>query len=168
MVTMGYITGPYGVLGWVKVFPYTETIDGLLNYPTWWLGREEKNWQETMLLDGYINGDKLTVKLAQCTNRNQATQLKGMKIAIPRDHLPHLPDSGEDGYYWSDLIGTTVFNLQGQKLGDVTGLLETGANDVLRVQKPNEKERLIPFIDPVIISVDLNSRRITVDWGIDY
>ena len=168
MVIMGHITGPYGVLGWVKVFPYTETPDGLLNYPTWWLSRKEKDWQETMLLDGYVNGDKLTVKLAQCASRDEATQLKGMKIAIPRNRLPHLPDSGEDGYYWSDLIGATVVNLQGQKLGNVAGLLETGANDVLRVQKLNEKERLIPFIDPVVISVDLNLRQITVDWGIDY
>lgn len=165
---MGHITGPYGVQGWVKVFPYTETPDGLLNYPTWWLSREEKGWQETMLLDGYVNGDKLTVKLAQCASRDEAAQLKGMKIAIPRNHLPHLPDSGEDGYYWSDLIGATVVNLLGQKLGNVVGLLETGANDVLRVQKLNEKERLIPFIDPVIISVDLTLRQITVDWGIDF
>ncbi len=168
MVTMGHIMGPFGVQGWVKVFPYTETIDGLLDYPTWWLERENKEWQETALMNGYINGNKLAVKLEQCVNRNEAMQLKGMQIAIPRDHLPHLPKNGEDGYYWSDLIGATVTNLQDVELGKVTGLLETGANDVLRVQKLHEKEKLIPFIDPIIIKVSLKLRQITVDWGIDF
>lgn len=168
MVTMGHIIGPFGVLGWVKIFPYTETIGGLLDYPTWWLERKDKEWQEAIVSNGYINGDKLAVKLEQCANRNEAMQLKGMQIAIPRDHLPHLPNNGEDGYYWSDLIGTTVTNLQGEELGKVTGLLETGANDVLRVQKLHEKEKLIPFIDPIIIKVNLKLRQITVDWGIDF
>ena len=168
MVTMGHIIGPFGVLGWVKIFPYTETIDGLLNYPTWWLEKKDKQWQETAITNGFINGDKLAVKLEQCANRNEAMQLKGMQIAIPRDYLPNLPDNGEDGYYWSDLIGATVTNLQGEELGIVTGLLETGANDVLRVQKSYEKEKLIPFVNPVIMKVDLKLRQITVDWGVDY
>jgi len=168
MVTMGHIIGPFGVQGWVKILPYTETIDGLLHYPTWWLEREDKEWQETALTNGYVTGDKLAAKLELCANRNEAMQLKGMQIAIPRDHLPHLPDNGEAGYYWTDLIGATVTNLQGEELGKVTGLLETGANDVLRVQKSYEKEKLIPFIDLVIIKFDLKLRQITVDWGVDF
>lgn len=165
---MGHVAGPFGVLGWIKVAPCTEAVDGLLNYPTWWLGRKDKHWQETTLSDGCINGDTLIVKFKQCTNRDEAMQFKGMQIAISRDRLPHLPDNGENGYYWTDLIGATVANLQNEELGKVTGFLETGANDVIRVQKPDEKERLVPFIDPVIIKVDLKLHQITVDWGIDY
>jgi 16S rRNA processing protein RimM len=168
MVIMGHIIGPFGVLGWIKVATYTETIDGLLKYPTWWLRETDNDWQETTLSNGYVNGDILTVKLGQCANRNEAMQLKGMQIAIPRDRLPPLSDNGEDGYYWIDLIGATVVNLQNEELGKVIGMLETGANDVLRVQETAEKERLIPYIDPVIIKVDLALRRITVDWGMDY
>ena len=62
-------------------------------------------------------------------------QLKGMQVAVPRSQLPVLSKNGEDGYYWSDLIGLEVVNLQGEELGKVTGLLETGANDVLQVQE---------------------------------
>lgn len=165
---MGHIIGPFGVLGWIKVAPYTETIDGLLKYPTWWLREKDNTWQETTLSNGYVNGDVLTVKLHHCTDRNEAMQLKGVQIAIPRDRLPPLSGNGDDGYYWIDLIGATVVNLQHEELGKVIGMLETGANDVLRVKKTAEKERLIPFIDPVIIKVDLASRQITVDWGTDY
>jgi len=90
--------------------------------------------------------------------------------------LPVLSNTGEDGYYWSDLIGLEVVNLQGESLGKVTGLLETGANDVLKVKGPkksegagkSEGERLVPFIDQVIVKVDLTASRITADWDLDY
>lgn len=168
MVVMGHIIGPFGILGWIKVAPYTEEIDGLFDYPTWWLKKDNERWQEATFCNGRIHGDTLSVKLAQYANRNEAIQLKGMQIAVPREQLPQLPENGENGYYWSDLIGSSVTNLQGEMLGKVNGLLDTGANDVLRVQKSNEKERLIPFIDPVILKIDIKLQQITVDWEIDY
>ena len=96
-------------------------------------------------------------------------KLKGMQVAVPRDLLPVLSKNGNDGYYWSDLIGLEVVNLQNEELGKVTWLLETGANDVLQVRiKEDERERLIPFVNQVIVKVDLKGCRITVDWGVDY
>ncbi len=86
-------------------------------------------------------------------------------------NCPSYPKIGEDGYYWSDLIGLEVVNLQGEELGKVVaGLLETGANDVLQVQNSKEggSERLIPFISEIIVKVDLKAGRMTVDWGMDY
>jgi 16S rRNA processing protein RimM len=81
-----------------------------------------------------------------------------------------LSGSGEDGYYWTDLIGLEVINLQGEELGKITGLFETGANHVLQVQDPAEdkKEQLIPFIGSVVVRVDMQGRCVTVDWGADW
>jgi len=168
MVIMGRVAGPYAVAGWIKVFPYTEYVDGLLDYPDWWLGSEGGEWHKFKVIEGEVHGNVLLASLERCADRDAAARLKGLKIAVPRSLLPVLPESGEEGYYWSDLIGLTVINLQGEALGEVTGLLETGANDVLQVQNPGETERLIPFIDQVIITVDLVADRITVDWGLDY
>ncbi|MDP1558588.1 MAG: ribosome maturation factor RimM [Nitrosomonas sp.] len=168
MVVMGHIIGPFGVQGLVKISPYTEHIDGLLGYSTWWLGKGDGQWREMEVTNGHVNGNTLTVKLSKCADRTEAVQFKGMQIAIPRSQLQNLSENGDDGYYWADLIGTTIINLQGEVLGKVTGLLETGANDVLQVQKPNDRERLIPYIDHVITEVDLKSLIITVDWSIDY
>ncbi len=167
---MGHITGPFGILGWVKINTYTEHVDSLLDYSTWWLGKENNPWQQVQVETGHINGNTLNAKLKTCSDRTQALQLKGMQIAIPRDQLPALPDGGESGYYWSDLIGTEVVNLANEKLGTAIGFFETGANDVLRVQHSdeNKKEILIPFIQQVVIKVDLKEARITVDWGLDY
>ena len=167
---MGHIIGPFGIHGWVKVNPYTEYIDGLLEYPSWWLRKENDEWQEVRVETGHINGNILNAKLQECTDRTQALKLKGMQIAVPRSQLPDLPEDGDSGYYWSDLVGTEVVNLEGKELGKVIGLFETGANDVLRVQCMDQegKERLIPFIGHIIVKVDLKLSRIIVDWGIDY
>lgn len=171
MVVMGHITGAFGIKGWIKVSPYTETINGLLDYSVWWLRRNEGEWREVSITNGHTAGDALTVKLEECADRNQAAKYKGMQIAVPRDHLPDLSKNGEEGYYWSDLIGSEVINIQGERLGKVTGLLETGANDVLQIHDtsgPNKKERLIPYVDSVIKEIDLASSRIIADWNSDY
>lgn len=167
---MGHIIGPFGIHGWVKINPYTEYIDGLLEYPSWWLRKENDAWQEVQVDTGHINGNLLNAKFKEYTDRTQALKLKGMQIAVPRSQLPDLPESGDNGYYWSDLVGTEVVNLKGEDLGKVIGLFETGANDVLRVQPMDQKgkEILIPFIEKIIIKVDLKLSRIIVDWGIDY
>ncbi len=183
MVVMGRISGPYGILGWIKVFPYTEYVDGLADYPVWWLGSSGSGgvgsggggkWREVKVNECAIHGNLLTASLEHCLDRTAAMRLKGLQIAVPRSQLPVLSNTGEDGYYWSDLIGLEVVNLQGESLGKVTGLLETGANDVLQVQGPkegegeSEGERLIPFINHVIVKVDLAASRITADWDLDY
>ena len=167
---MGHIVGPYGLSGWIKVFPYTEQIDGLADYPAWWLGSGDGEWHNFRVDASGVHGNRLTALLEHCADRNAAAELKGLQIAIPRSQLPALSNSGKDGYYWSDLIGLEIINQQGEALGKVTGLLETGANDVLQVQSLNEPgmERLIPFISQVIVKVDLQACRITVDWGVDY
>ncbi len=169
MIVMGHILGPFGTRGWVKVCPYTEYVDGLLQYSSWWLGIEETaNLNKAELVTGHVNGNNLNVKLAEYSDREQVFQLKGLQVAVPRSYLPVLSDE-QGGYYWSDLIGATVQNQAGEELGKVAGLLETGANDVLCIQNGSEdkKEILIPFVDRFIIEVDLKLSRITVDWGKD-
>ncbi|MEO6823223.1 MAG: ribosome maturation factor RimM [Nitrosospira sp.] len=170
MVVMGHVIGPFGVLGWLKIFPYTEYVSGLLDYPIWWLGVGNGEWREVRVVECDVHGRMLTAMLEHYSDRNAAMKLKGMQVAIPRSLLPALSKTGKDGYYWSDLIGLEVVNLQSEVLGKVAGLLETGANDVLQVKnlKEDGRERLIPFVAQVVIEVDLKACRIMVDWGMDY
>ena len=76
----------------------------------------------------------------------------------------YFPEADEDEYYWRDLIGMAVSDLQGSRLGSVKELLETGANDVLVVSLESGGEELIPFVAQVVQSVDTQKRQITVDW----
>lgn len=85
------------------------------------------------------------------------------EIGVRRDQLPA---TAPDEYYWNDLLGLKVVNLQDEPLGQVDHLIETGANDVLVVK--GERERLIPFVlHRVVIRVDLEVGVIQVDWDKD-
>ncbi len=165
LVMMGKIAAPYGVLGWVKVLPDTEALDGLLQYATWQVGRED-DWQSYVPVNAKVHNDVLLVKLRGVDDRDAAFALKGKLVAVPRNELPMPKD---DEYYWSDLIGLNVNNLQEIDFGEVTDVFETGANDVLVVtDKTTKQERLIPFIDQVILKVDLDAKLIQVDWDADF
>lgn len=163
-VVMGRVAAPYAVKGWLKVQPFTEYVDGLLDYPTWWLGRKS-TWQEYRVLEGKVHGQTLLVQLEGVDDRDAAERMQGMDIAVMREELP----AAEEGeYYWDDLIGLAVVNLEGVTLGKVTGLLETGAHEVLRVKDEGGEERLIPFVEAYVREVDTAAGRIEVDWGLDY
>jgi 16S rRNA processing protein RimM len=164
MVVMGKVVGAQGILGWVKVQTFTEYLDSLLDYKTWFVGNEQE-WRPLEVLEANVHGGKVLIaKLQGIADRAAAEKYKGLLIAVPRDSLPEQPE-GE--YYWSDLIGLTVENLEGVNFGTVDSLLETGANDVL-VVKGESGEKLIPFIDSVIKQVSLKDKTIRVDWQADY
>jgi 16S rRNA processing protein RimM len=162
LVVMGRIAAPFGILGWVKVQPFTEEVSGLLDFPVWNLGRGEQ-WREVKVLETEAHHKTLVARLDGCNDRDAAAALKGLEVAVPRAALP---EAADNEYYWSDLVGLEVVNVQGEVLGKVTEVLETGANDVLVVA--GERERLLPFIAQVILDVDLAAGRINVDWGADY
>jgi 16S rRNA processing protein RimM len=185
MVVMGRVVAPYGVYGWVKVKPDTEVIDGLFDYDTWWLGKENQ-WREVEVETAKVHADLLLVKLAGIEDRDMAVKLKGQLVAVPRSELPDL--DSEDEYYWSDLISLTVTNTKGIILGVIVDVFETGANDVIVVRAeqeavsaaPNDtrldktkkvakpEEKLLPFIADVVLKVDLQAKSMLVEWDADF
>jgi 16S rRNA processing protein RimM len=162
MVVMARVAGPIGVKGWVKLQVFTERVDGLLDYPVWWIG-QDGGWEPVEVEQGAAHGAALVARLKGIDDREQAAVLRGREVAVPRAELPR---NEEGEYYWTDLEGLRVGNLQGEALGVVTGLLETGASQVLVVQ--SERERLIPFVSAVVKSVDLARGELVVDWGADF
>jgi 16S rRNA processing protein RimM len=163
LLVMGQIASPFGVKGWVRVNAYTAMADNLLDYSPWYLNLQG-GWQATEPVAGRPHGKGLVVQLKECHDRDAAAALTGTDIGVYRSQLP---PAGADEYYWSDLIGLQVVTREGQVLGVVDHLFETGANDVLVVK--GEQEYLVPFIkEQVIESVDLESRIIRVDWDPDF
>ena len=165
-VPVGKLNGLYGVKGWVKIFSNTQPKENILTYSPWYLKRNGQ-WQEFELLSGKSHGKGVIAQLAGCTDRDIASGLIGSEIAIKREQLA-APASGE--YYWSDLIGLLVKNLEDIELGTITSMLETGANDVIVVRgekdaKGKRRERLIPFVtEEVVHEVNLEEGFMTVDW----
>ena len=159
---MGRVVAPYGVRGWIKVQTLTESVEGLLGYASWWFD-QSGDWSNRRLLEGRVHGNGLVARVEGVEDRTEAAKIRGAAIAVPRSELP-APPSGQ--YYWSDLIGLSVVNQQGESLGQVAEIFSTGAHDVVVVR--GDRERLIPFVEPVLREVDLQSARLVVDWGLDF
>jgi 16S rRNA processing protein RimM len=162
-VTLGRVSGVFGVKGWVKVQSYTEPRDNIARFDAWTL---RKNGVDRVfeVEDGHGHAGSVVVKLQGIDDRDLARELIGSEIAVERARLPATRD-GE--LYWTDLEGLEVRTTTGMVLGKVDHLLATGANDVLVLD--GSPERLIPFIaDAVVKEVDLGAGVIVVDWSPDY
>ena len=181
LIAVGHITGPYGVQGWVRIHPYSAQADALLHAKTWWLGKSEDRSQlpsvirDVEKLEAKRHGEDVVARLIGVIGRDAALALKGTVVQVRRSHFPVLPD-GE--FYWLDLIGLAVENCQGESLGYVADLIDNGAHPILRVtsttvsQDPEHpalaREYLIPFVARFVPTVDQKSKKIIVDWGLDY
>ncbi len=160
LVTLGRIAGPHGVKGWVKLHSDTQPKQNILQYSPLLL-RLDGNWQAFEIETGRLQGKSLVAKLTGCDDRDKAEALKGTVIAVNRSQLPEISKPGE--YYWLDLEGLEVYTVEGQLLGSISRLIETGSNDVMIVN--GDRERLVPYIwEQVVKHVDLDSQKMIVDW----
>ncbi|MBF7731202.1 ribosome maturation factor RimM [Pseudomonas sp. N040] len=168
LIVLGKIYSVHGVRGEVKVYSFTDPIDNLLDYPRWTLRRDGES-RQVDLASGRPQGKFLVAKIKGLDDREEARSFAGFDICVPRSLLPAL-DDGE--FYWYQLQGLKVIDLQGQLLGKVDHLLETGANDVM-VVKPcagslDDRERLLPYTGQCVQAVDLQAGEIRVDWDADF
>jgi 16S rRNA processing protein RimM len=162
LICVGHILGAHGIKGWVRVFSNTSPRDNIVNYSPWNL--EQGSELQRVKVSGRSQGRSVVAHLEGCDDRNQAEALTGCRIFIDRGQLPRL-QQGE--YYWSDLIGLRVESLQGELLGVVASIMETGADDVLVLS--GDRERLIPFVfGEIVHEVDIDQQRMVVDWSPDY
>lgn len=165
-IPVGKITGIFGVKGWMKVFSFTQPRKNILNYSPLYLSQKGK-WVEVKVIASRVQGKGIIISLEKIDEPDQVITLIGNQLAITKKQLKPLE---KDEYYWSDLVGLTVINLQGEQLGKVDSLLETGANDVLVVKDKEQKTQyLIPFVmNDIVEKVDTDEKIITVDWEQDY
>jgi len=166
---VGRISAAHGIKGWVKVYSYTDPIAGILDYAPWYLSK--RNVDRTVTVgEGKASGRALVARLEGIDDRDQAELLVGCDIWVDSDRLPSL-EAGE--YYWHQLEGLVVRNLDGARYGTVDHLIETGANDVLVIRPDADsidgRERLVPWVEGTIVrDVDLAAGEIRVDWAEDY
>jgi len=138
---MGKIVGAHGIKGVVKVFSYAEST---IN----WI----KPHSKTILMS-----------LEGVTDRNQAEGLSGSELFIDRKSLKTL-EAGS--YYWSDIIGLSVFTVEGEYIGRVASIVRTGSNDVYVVKNKEKREPaeiLIPALDWVVLEIDIDKKVMRVD-----
>jgi len=158
LIQLGFVGAPFGVRGWVKLRSHTDPPERLLEHRSLMLGRGGV-WQTYRIEASGRSGGALTVKLSGVEDRDQAQALRGAEIRVPRSELP--PRNDRD-FYRADLIGCEVVNLEGTGLGRVQNFMETPAQILMVVR--GERDILIPAVPQYLRRVDLQSRRVVVDW----
>ena len=173
-IEVGRVLGAWGIKGGIRVQPFSKDPEALLSARHWFIRPPEGLGAKLGVLSfppllrvthSKIHGDSVVA--------NAAEAMQGARIFISRSNFPR---AGDGEFYWIDLIGLAVVNRQGEALGTVTDLIDTGAHSVLRLRRPDAvegasleaSERLIPFVAAFVADVSLAQRLITVDWGLDF
>lgn len=163
-VLVGRIVGLSGVGGMVKLESWTDPRMQIFSYQPWQL-KSAGGISEVSGSRGREQGKGMVAEVPGIASREAAAALIGSEIWVARSAMPN---AAPGQYYWSDLEGLEVVNMEGVAMGKVSHLISTGANDVM-VAKQGDRERLIPFIDDDFVkSVDFEAQRITVDWDPDF
>ena len=152
---MGRVAGSYGVRGWIRV---EGAVEALADCGRWWIGEREYRVAQAKWHSG-----ALLAKPEGVESREAALQMKGAPVAVERAALPELE---EGKYYLADLVGLEVVNEQGAVLGTVRRFFSNGRQDVMEVV--GDRTRLLPWVPTVVKKVDLQEKRIEVEWGADW
>ena len=164
IITVGRLHGAFGVRGEVKLESFTDPLRAIGKYLPWTLRDArgvERACESVRVREG---GKGLIATIPGIEDKDAADALRGVDVLVPRSALPP-PAPGE--YYWVDLEGLRVVNVEGADFGTVSHLFSTGANDVLVAR--GERERMIPFVQPDFIrSVDFDAGVVTVDWDAEF
>ena len=168
-ILMGRVAGAFGIRGEAKLESWTEPRSAIFRYQPWILRDPQGNERELRGVRGKESGKSVVATFPGIDDRDAVEALRGTEIYVPRSALPP-PRPGE--YYWVDLEGMRVVNLEGEDFGTVSHLFATGANDVLVARGGSSgggRERMIPFVQPDFIrAVDFEAGIVTVDWDADF
>ena len=161
---MGRVGAPHGVHGAFKVRPASADPASLVAYGEWLLRGRTGDWTAHRVRGVREQGDGLVAQLEGIESRDAAGGLRGVEIGVPRESLPA---PAADEYYPVDLIGMAVVNREDVALGALADFVDSGAHPIARVVGDDGVERLIPWVPRYIDGVDMNARRIDVDWPAD-
>ncbi len=158
LLRVGVITTTHGIKGEVKIHPTTQDLhrfDYLKEAVIVFKTKEILVHIESVK---YFKGQAI-LKFEEFDKIEDVEGFRGCDLFVTRENAIPL-EEGE--FYIADLIGLDVFSDEDVKLGSLTDVLETGANDVFVVKMDNGKELLIPDIDDCILDIDLTAGVIKV------
>lgn len=149
--------------GNVKIYSYAESLS-VFSPGTLLLVRRDKGEEKTYSVKwAKSHTGTVLLSLNGIENRTQAEALVGSALYIQKKNLPELKDGD---YYWFDIIGLSVFSVEGEYIGRVASILPTGSNDVYIVKDVaggRQKETLIPALASVVVCIDLEKKIMQVD-----
>ncbi len=161
LIQLGEVGAPFGVRGWVKLRSFTDPPERLVEHRSVRVGREGA-WEMYRIEQSGRSGGRLTAKFFGIEDRDRAMTLRGAQICVLRSELP---ERDKRDFYQADLIGCEAVNLAGLRLGIVQHFVETPAHTLMVIR--GEKEYWVPAVPRHLRRVELESRRIVVDWDLE-
>ena len=179
LIELGSVQDAQGLQGQIKVRPHSSDPVALLASKEIWLSliprrsagisatQEQASLQLYKVKQAKMHSGTVVMNLDGIVDRNQAEALKGARILVGRDVFPK---AESDSYYWVDLIGCQVSNLQGENLGCVIEVTDNGAHGVIAIgdMETQSIKQLVPFVKEIVQSVDLPNKLIIIDWQADW
>lgn len=158
LLQVGVITTTHGVRGEVKVFPTTDDPARFKKLKNVILDTG-KTRKELEITGVKFFKNMVILKFKGFDNMNDVENFRQAKLLVTRENAVEL---GEDEYFIADLIGLAVFSDEGEALGVITDVLQTGANDVYVISKEGQTDLLVPAIHDCIKEVDIARQKMTI------
>ncbi len=158
LLEVGKIVNTHGLRGEVKIVPWTDYPELFEEIEYVYVKKREEYTRLDIARIKYQKGN-IIVRFPQIKDINEAEKYKNQIIYAEREMLGELP---EGVYYIADLIGLDVVKEDGEKVGTVADVINTGSNDIYDVKREGKKNLLIPVIDDVVLNVDIENKKITV------
>ncbi|MBT4124843.1 MAG: 16S rRNA processing protein RimM [Chloroflexi bacterium] len=161
LVVVGRVRRPTGIKGAVLVEVYSGIPDRFVAGDVVIAGGKEYEIVATGK-----SGDSAKLTFASIDSIEKADPLRDLELSVPAEDLPENPPGV---YYHYEIIGNAVSTIDGQQLGTLTEILETGSNDVLIITPESEADKkkpaeiLIPVLDGVIVNVDKENNTMEID-----
>ncbi|NMM65669.1 16S rRNA processing protein RimM [Clostridium sp. P21] len=151
-ITVGQIINTHGVKGELKIYPLTDDLRRFRKLQRVYIDGIEKSvvWCK-------LQSDKVILKIEDIDSIEEAVRYKEKYLEVPREEAIKLP---EGSYFIADIIGCNVVDENGVEYGKIADVIKTGSNDVYWIKE--EKELLIPALKDIVISMDMENKRIVI------
>ncbi len=157
-VLLGKVTRAHGIRGEIRIHPYSGEPENFRNYRTLYLSLEGSSGRRPFVSErARVQGRQALVRLKGCTSRDQAELLVGCEVWLRSEDLPTLD---EDEYYLHEMQGRRAVTRQGDEIGVVTGIMATGAHEIL-VVRHGTREHLIPLVAEFLVRIE--KERVVLD-----
>ncbi len=150
MLETGKVVNIHGLKGEIKVIPWCDAPEFICEFDVLYIGKEQKTFE---VESARVHKGMALIKLKGIDTPEAANSLRNSVVYIDREDI----ELDEGTYFIQDLIGLTVKDVDTDKVyGEVTDVLQTGANDVYEI-KNDKKTYLVPAIEQVVIDTDIEN-----------
>lgn len=158
LLEVGKIVNTHGLRGEVKVVPWTDYPEVFEDIETVYI-KKKSDFERLDIAGIKYQKNNLIIRFAQLKDINEAEKYKNRVLYAERASLGELP---EGVYYIADLIGLDVVKEDGEKVGIISDVFNTGSNDIYEVKREGQKNLLLPVIDDVVLNIDVENKKVTV------